>query len=205
MSIPNQPEQPQQPPQQGGQPYYQPAPQYGQPAYAGQLPEPGPGEPFDGASHPDDLSRPLYGATFGQAIKRFFQNYVNFSGRASRSEYWWATLFVVLLQIVPTILYIIGLAGVASSTASYAVSEGTTYSAPSAGATALFSIGLILLLLISLAVLIPSISMAWRRLHDANLAGPFWFLSLTSVGSIVVLVFTILPPKPEGRRFISSR
>ena len=33
------------------------------------------------------LSQPLYGATMGQAINRFWKKYVVFSGRASRSEY----------------------------------------------------------------------------------------------------------------------
>ncbi|MGO6743539.1 DUF805 domain-containing protein [Rhizobium leguminosarum] len=36
---------------------------------------------------------------FGQAIGSFFKNYVNFSGRASRSEFWFSTLFVVLVSI----------------------------------------------------------------------------------------------------------
>jgi uncharacterized membrane protein YhaH (DUF805 family) len=36
---------------------------------------------------------------FGQAIGSFFKNYVNFSGRASRSEFWFSTLFVVLVSV----------------------------------------------------------------------------------------------------------
>ena len=34
---------------------------------------------------------------FGEAIGLFFKNYVNFSGRSTRSEYWFAYLFVVLV------------------------------------------------------------------------------------------------------------
>jgi uncharacterized membrane protein YhaH (DUF805 family) len=41
---------------------------------------------------------------FTQAISSGFQNYVNFSGRACRSEYWFWTLFVVLVTIVANIL-----------------------------------------------------------------------------------------------------
>jgi uncharacterized membrane protein YhaH (DUF805 family) len=37
---------------------------------------------------------------FGQAISSGFSNYVNFSGRACRSEYWFWTLFVVIADIV---------------------------------------------------------------------------------------------------------
>src|SRR5688572_11173023 len=37
--------------------------------------------------------------TFGQAIASGFQNYVNFSGRAARSAYWYWALFAVLVSI----------------------------------------------------------------------------------------------------------
>lgn len=37
---------------------------------------------------------------FGQAIQSGFRNYVNFKGRAARSEYWYWTLFAVLTQLI---------------------------------------------------------------------------------------------------------
>lgn len=192
--------QPQDPNQQP-----QAAPAYAAPVAGG---VPGPGEPFDGASSPEELTRPLYGASFGQAVKRFFKNYANFKGRASRSEYWFAQLFLFLLQLIPGILYFIGLGGMVAATATnVSVDEyGNVTTAPGAeaavgGGAAVFFIGLVLLIIIGLATLVPSLAIAWRRLHDANFAGPFWFLSLTSVGAIIVLVFTIMPSKPEGRRF----
>lgn len=36
---------------------------------------------------------------FGEAIGLFFKNYVNFSGRSTRSEYWFAYLFVALVYL----------------------------------------------------------------------------------------------------------
>ncbi|NEJ72535.1 DUF805 domain-containing protein [Rhizobium phaseoli] len=36
---------------------------------------------------------------FGQAIGSYFKNYVNFNGRASRSEFWYSALFVSLVSI----------------------------------------------------------------------------------------------------------
>lgn len=46
---------------------------------------------------------------FGQAIASAFSNYVNFSGRACRSEYWFWILFVSLAEIVTAIIdYVIG-------------------------------------------------------------------------------------------------
>src|SRR5512140_12450 len=41
---------------------------------------------------------------FGQAIKSGFSNYVTFSGRAARSEFWYWTLFVVLVTMAAGIL-----------------------------------------------------------------------------------------------------
>lgn len=203
-----------QPPQQPA--YQAPAYQYQAPAYqqqpVGPLPAPGPGEPFDGAASPEDLSRPLYGATLGQAVKRFFGNYANFSGRASRSEFWWVQLFVFLLELIPALLGVVGAAMMAAAAASHTNldADGNLVTSPGietavGGGAAMMLIGFGLLAIIGLALLIPSLAIAWRRLHDANLAGPFWFLSVTSIGSIIVLVFTILPPKPEGRRFVSNK
>jgi uncharacterized membrane protein YhaH (DUF805 family) len=37
---------------------------------------------------------------FQDAVKKCFTNYVGFSGRASRSEYWWWVLFVIVTSIV---------------------------------------------------------------------------------------------------------
>lgn len=182
-----------------------------QPSYGAAAGAPGPGEPFDGAASPDDLSRPLYGASFGQAIKRFFKNYANFKGRASRSEFWWIALFAFLIQLIPFILYVIGLGSMTASLAAGTTvdSEGNIVAMDASGTgggVALFTIGLILMIVIGLAMLIPGIAIHWRRLHDANFAGPFWFLTFVpSVGSIIVLILTLLPSKPEGRRFDVGR
>ena len=46
------------------------------------------------------LSQPLYGASIGQAITRFFKKYATFSGRASRSEYWWVYLMNSVIGMV---------------------------------------------------------------------------------------------------------
>ena len=36
--------------------------------------------------------------SFGKAIQLFFENYVNFTGRASKREYWWGFLFTFLMS-----------------------------------------------------------------------------------------------------------
>jgi len=42
--------------------------------------------------------------TFGESIKTCFSKYADFSGRASRSEYWWWFLFLVLGTIAASIV-----------------------------------------------------------------------------------------------------
>lgn len=207
-------------PQTGGyqQPSYGAGPGYQQPGYQppGAYPSGNPGGSYGfmppiGAASPDDLALPLYGATFSQATRRFFKSYARFSGRASRSEYWWATLAVFLMGLVPAILFVASLIMMLGSVPYERVSEtdlnGRTYTSyeatgsPDGGLLTFFIIACILWALFYLVLLVPSIAMAWRRLHDANFAGPWYFISLTSVGSIILLVFMFMPPKAEGMRF----
>lgn len=201
--------QPQQPPQyaQPQQPQYASqygAPQYAAPQYAASpysgmiLPPAGPGEPFDGASHPDDLSRPLYGATFSQAVGRFFRNYVNFEGRASRSEYWWVALALGLAAIIPSILYVTGI--IMASVSSYRSGAGT------GAGLLLLSLGGILFFALWAGTFLPWLAVTWRRLHDSDLPGPMYFLSfIPYAGGIILIVLACRSPRPGGRRYLSRR
>ncbi|QEO14420.1 DUF805 domain-containing protein [Agromyces intestinalis] len=138
------------------------------------------------------LSAPLYGATFGQAIKRFFAKYATFSGRASRSEYWWWALANAIIVAVLYVLVIV--AGVAGAT----VDPSTGLAAPGP----LFVVAYALLALWGLAIIVPSLAITWRRLHDTNRSGAFYFLSfIPIVGGIILLVFTLLDSDPAGARF----
>jgi uncharacterized membrane protein YhaH (DUF805 family) len=107
------------------------------------------------------LWAPYYGAPFPVAIKRFFKKYATFSGRASRSEYWWWTLVAVAVSIVLNM--IIGAGAAATTTAS------SLSSAPAPGPGATF--GYILLVIWGLATIVPSLALVVRRLHDGNFSG----------------------------------
>ena len=134
------------------------------------------------------LWAPHYGASFPVAAKRFFTKYATFSGRASRSEYWWWTLAAVAVSIVLNI--IIGLGTTTSSLSS----------TPDFGPAAIF--GYVLLGIWGLATFVPSLALSVRRLHDGNFSG--WLLLLLLIpflGAIAVLVFMILPSNPAGQRF----
>jgi uncharacterized membrane protein YhaH (DUF805 family) len=80
-------------------------------------------------------------------VKVVRDNYANFNGRARRSEYWYFTLVNFLIGIVFSVL-------------EFTVSEHISY----------------VNYLYSLAVLIPSIALAVRRLHDVGKSGWYYLL-----------------------------
>ncbi|GAB3256881.1 DUF805 domain-containing protein [Arthrobacter pigmenti] len=142
------------------------------------------------SGYPTDvpLSQPLYGASFSTAVKRFFQKYATFSGRASRSEYWWFMLFNFIVIMA---LYIVTMMLLFSSIDPVTGEPGMAFILP-----------LILMSIYSLAVIIPGIAITVRRLHDGNFSGWFWLLSFFPfLGQLAVFVLTLLPSNPEGARF----
>jgi uncharacterized membrane protein YhaH (DUF805 family) len=150
-------------------------------------PPPPSSQPVPGGPVP--LWAPYYGATLPIAFKRFWQKYATFSGRASRSEYWWWVLIEVIVWAILQILF------ATSVVPTFTASGHVTFSAG-------YFIYVILATVWGLGTLIPNIAIVWRRLHDANFAGPFWFLGLIPfVGWIIVLIFTVLPSNQAGSRF----
>lgn len=102
------------------------------------------------------------------------QKYADFSGRARRSEYWYFVLFGILTYIV---------AGLADM---------------------LFVklIGFPILIWVAmLAMLVPSIAVVVRRLHDTSRSGWWMLLSLVPIASIVVLVFMFLDSTPGTNEY----
>ena len=124
--------------------------------------------------------------SFGQAVASFFQNYVNFSGRAPRSAYWWVFLFNVIVAVVATILD---------------QSLGMAYTMQGPSGPISLGYGPIYTLYL-LAVLIPSIALAVRRLHDRDKSG-WWFLLVIVplVGAIILVVWFALPGTAGNNRF----
>jgi uncharacterized membrane protein YhaH (DUF805 family) len=136
------------------------------------------------------LSQPLYGASFGQAISRFFKKYATFTGRASRSEYWWWFLANVIVGAV--------LSALALGTGAPHLDAATN--------TVVFGAGYVIFSVIAgiwgLAVLVPNLAVVWRRLHDTNKSGGFFFLALIPfVGGIILIVLLALDTNPAGARF----
>ena len=61
---------------------------------------------------------------------------------------------------------------------------------------------LVLIGVFYVAILVPSLALTARRLHDAGLSAWLLLLGLIpSLGGLVLLVFTLLPPSPNGARY----
>jgi uncharacterized membrane protein YhaH (DUF805 family) len=116
---------------------------------------------------------------FGEAISAGFGNYVNFSGRAMRSEYWYWTLFVIVGGIVASVIDMAVFGAGAMS-----------------GSLGIVSV------LFNLAVLLPSIAIGVRRLHDLDRSG-WWLLLLfiPLVGAIILIVWFCTRGTPGPNRF----
>jgi uncharacterized membrane protein YhaH (DUF805 family) len=100
------------------------------------------------------------------------KKYADFSGRSRRTEYW---LFVLFSMVIAMVLGVVD------------------YVLGSPG---------IVGLLFAFAILIPSIAVAVRRMHDTNRSG-WWLLIafIPIVGTIVLLIFLLLDSNPGDNRF----
>ena len=108
-----------------------------------------------------------------EALKK----YAVFSGRSRRKEYWYFVLFNLIVSLV--LSAIDALLG--------------TFSSANVG---------LLGGIYGLAVLIPSIAVSVRRLHDIDRAGWWVLIGLVPVvGTIVLLVFAALEGSPGSNRF----
>jgi uncharacterized membrane protein YhaH (DUF805 family) len=131
---------------------------------------------------------PHYGISFSGAVARGFKKYATFTGRASRSEYWWWTLFTFLTYLV------LGLV-------TYVV--GTVTSRDGGRTPGLVAVPLIILFAaFFLGILVPTLALTVRRLHDAGYSGLFALLLLIPyLGSLIILIFALLPSSPAGARY----
>lgn len=145
------------------------------------------GAPVQAAGQQPQYQAPQYGSQqtapvraigFGEAIRNFFTQYATFSGRATRSEYWWIVLFNAIVNAA--ISMVIGLI----QPDLVAIVSG----------------------LYSLAILIPTLALIWRRLHDIGKRGTWYLMILIPlVGWIFVIVYFCTASGPDnqyGRRKI---
>jgi len=129
----------------------------------------------------------VYG--FVEAIKRCFTKYADFAGRACRAEYWYWTLFNVIVGSI----IMIGTVIIAES-CSYGHWE--TYSYGSYYYTNYYDYiggGVIFYAIYGLATLLPTLAVFTRRMHDTGRSGLWFLLScipfVNFIGSIFLIVW----------------
>lgn len=133
--------------------------------------------------------------SFGQAIKTCFRKYGDFSGRGRRSEFWWFYLFTQLVGLCLGAVYFIVFLGAVVVGVSRA---DTSESDVAVVLPVLLVYGLILL--VSLALFIPSLAASARRLHDMGQSGHWLWLSLIGFG-IVPLIMCIMETQPYANQW----
>jgi len=117
---------------------------------------------------------------FVEAIQSGLNNYVNFSGRASRSEMWFWILFQLLATIVAAMV-----SGILAAIIGNA--------------------GWVIYTIVILGLILPTLAVEIRRLHDLDRSGWWFFITLVPfVGAIILLIFFCTEGTRGPNRFGSN-
>ena len=113
-----------------------------------------------------------------QAYKNFFKGYADFTGRSTRSDFWWVWLMNSIL-FLPLFIFWFQMA-----------LNDTEETDPILG-VAIISVYMIL----AIVLFTPSLAVKVRRLRDAGLHWAFIFLYFVPMGGIALLVLLAMPTK----------
>ena len=108
---------------------------------------------------------------FTKSIEVCFNKFANFEGRARKSEFWWFQLFCIIVQIVGTII------------------------------DALLGYAELFVWIGYIIVLLPSLAVGARRLHDTGRSGWWQLLVLTIIGVIVLIVWWVADGDKKKNKF----
>ena len=124
---------------------------------------------------------------FTDAVKAYFLRWNDFRSRSSRSEYWWATLFVSL----------------ASYPVGFMVGFFVGFSMASAGfsESAMDIVLALIILPLQVFIIIASTCLVIRRLHDVDRSGWWYLIVFTIIGIIPLLVWYCTKGTDGDNRF----
>ena len=148
--------------------------------------------------------------SFGRAVRNFFAKYFQFSGTATRAEYWWVVLFGVLTVLVLTF-------------AGALIVSGNTQPTDVAANLRLKAIVLLPVVVFYLLTIVPWYSLMARRLHDVGVTARILWISvmfslyaflvpgiiqdvpvvrwLSWMWSIILLIMFLIPSKRENNPY----
>lgn len=119
--------------------------------------------------------------SFGESITTCFGKYADFTGRASRAEFWWFYLFILVVNVLLYLTWVSALA------------DPDPDNLPA---------GAFLSLIFGLATLLPLLAAMTRRLHDTGRSGGYIFVALVPfVGSIILIVWLASLGTPATNRY----
>jgi uncharacterized membrane protein YhaH (DUF805 family) len=125
--------------------------------------------------------------SFSNAVKSYFLKWNDFRTRSSRSEYWWATLFVALASYPVS-----GLIGLII---------GVVFALAGFSESAMFITIAMIMLPINGFVAIASTCLVIRRLHDVDRSGWWYLIVFTIVGMIPLLIWYCTKGTEGDNRF----
>ena len=135
------------------------------------------------------------------------RNYRTFSGRASRSELWWFYLMNMIAQSVIMLLLWEAFWLILGTDAANEYFAGIIQSGVEEEVTVVYGVLLgfgLILLIAPLAVLLPTLAVSVRRLHDTGRSGWWMLLGMiplvNCVGGIVLLLFFVM----EGNSHVNA-
>lgn len=117
---------------------------------------------------------------FGLAIKTCFSKYTDFSSRASRSEYWNFTLFIIIVVFITDIID--------SQIAGVSYWEYYDLYGPAS-------------IIFEILIFIPATAVSVRRLHDLNKSGWLILLTITIIGLIPLIYWACKKGDDNGNKF----
>lgn len=153
--------------------------------------------------------------SFVNAIKSGFRNYVTFKGRASRSEFWWWTLFAVLVQSATSIIddTVNSIASLALLLPGIAVNVRRLHDTNRRGTWLIWPlitlvVGIVSFVLFAVAASLDLAKSSEWDLENAVQGAPVAFVVVGGVALLATLVlgllnlsFTLMKSDPEMNRF----
>jgi len=108
---------------------------------------------------------------------KVLKQYADFSGRARRKEFWMFALFNFLIALALALIMGFGTASKSSGLA---------------------TIGIILYVGYALSIIIPSLAVCVRRLHDVGRSGWWYFINFVPFVGVIILLIWFCTDSQEG-------
>jgi uncharacterized membrane protein YhaH (DUF805 family) len=118
-----------------------------------------------------------------EAVSTVFRNYATFEGRAQRSQYWWWTVFSILVSWATTFIDTMLFASIGF----FHIGNEPTFTPVTT--------------LVGLAMIVPSLALSARRFHDLGRTGWWLLIGLTGIGALVIFFWFMVKGDAGPNRF----